>query len=289
MKVAILQFAPSVGQREDNIQRAESLIVEAMPANGAPGWDWLILPEMAFSGYNFHSLEEITPYLEPTAAGRTTEWARTVASRLGCHVTIGYPEVNTTDPPKNYNSTITVSPLGEVLLNYRKTHLYYTDETWASEGPGFYSGTLGTLGAVTHGICMDINSYRFEAEWSKYEFASAALAAKSPIVVVSTAFITHLTTEALAEEPKLPDDGTLSYWLARMDPIRTATQNDRVTLVFANRCGSEGGTNYAGSSAVIRIEGGKVSILDMLGRNEEKLMVVDTDGPPKFAMELRHE
>ena len=43
--------------------------------------------------------------------------------------------------PTAYNSTITVSPAGAILAHYRKTHLYYTDETWAKEGPAGFTTT----------------------------------------------------------------------------------------------------------------------------------------------------
>jgi protein N-terminal amidase len=42
---------------------------------------------------------------------------------------------------------------GETLANYSKSFLYYTDATWAREGPGFYGGTLGGLGQTAMGIC----------------------------------------------------------------------------------------------------------------------------------------
>ena len=40
------------------------------------------------------------------------------------------------------------------MANYRKSFLYYTDATWASEGQGFYEGKLGNFGQVAMGICM---------------------------------------------------------------------------------------------------------------------------------------
>lgn len=72
-------------------------------------------------------------------------------------MTIGYPEKakSTLDPAKleYYNSAVTVSPSGETVANYRKSFLYYTDETWATEGGGFYVGEIGNLGKVAMGIC----------------------------------------------------------------------------------------------------------------------------------------
>jgi protein N-terminal amidase len=72
-------------------------------------------------------------------------------------VTVGYPEVaqNPTDISMNnyYNSAVTINAHGEIIANYRKTFLYYTDETWASEGPKFFSGRVPNLGNVVMGIC----------------------------------------------------------------------------------------------------------------------------------------
>ncbi len=110
------------------------------------------------TGYNFRSLQHITPYLEPTASGITSLWARTTALKYDCIVTAGYPEkvdliAKWPAGPEYYNSTITVNADGETIANYRKTHLYYTDETWALEGNGFFSGPIEGLGDVAMGIC----------------------------------------------------------------------------------------------------------------------------------------
>lgn len=110
-------------------------------------------------GYNFQSLQHITPFLEPTAAGITSLWARTTALKYNCVVTAGYPEKVDVSPkwpagPEYYNSAITVNQDGETVANYRKSFLYYTDETWALEGPsGFYAGEIDGLGKVAMGIC----------------------------------------------------------------------------------------------------------------------------------------
>lgn len=46
MRIACLQFAPNVGDVENNINHAETILDKADPKN----LDWLVLPEMAFSG-----------------------------------------------------------------------------------------------------------------------------------------------------------------------------------------------------------------------------------------------
>lgn len=79
--------------------------------------------------------------------------------KYNCVVTAGYPEKVDITPkwpasPEYYNSAITVNREGETIANYRKSFLYYTDETWALEGPdGFYHGEIDKLGKVAIGIC----------------------------------------------------------------------------------------------------------------------------------------
>lgn len=298
MKVACLQFAPEVGQVKSNIQRADAILkATSLPTD----LSWLILPELAFTGYNFHTLEEIEPFLEPTTSGISTQWAQQVAKHYNCHVTVGYPEItvpsqNPADTQTQYNSTVTVSPTGEILCNYRKSFLYYTDETWASEGPGsnshnlssaaspdppFYAGELGELGKVTMGICMDINPYKFVSPWSDYEFASRAVSCQTPIICVSMAWLCHLSPTELAVDPSQPDIATVAYWVERFQPLVEA-KGEPVYVILANRCGIEKGLCYAGSSTVLLINKGVVSLFETAGKSEETCLVVDLKDRPKF-------
>ncbi|KAF2404430.1 N-terminal asparagine amidohydrolase-like protein [Trichodelitschia bisporula] len=294
MKIACLQFAPALGQLDENMEKAKK-ILENTPDLKAPTDSrplWLILPELAFSGYNFPSLEAIKPFLEPTCAGPSTQWAIAIARQYGCHVTVGYPECAqvTTDAGTkriNYNSSVTIAPNGRILGAYRKRFLYYTDETWAAEGDsptGFFAGELGALGKVSMGICMDINPYKFMSPWRDYEFATHVLDRCTPVAVVSMAFLTRLTLHELGELPLRPDEETFAYWIERFQPLVESVDTTTV-VVFANRCGTEGSACYAGTSSVILVQNGKVSIYDVVGKMEEKCLVVDLTRAPKYALQ----
>lgn len=196
---------------------------------------------------------------------------------------MGYPEVTTTSPKTQYNATVTVSPNGVVLNNYRKSFLYYTDETWSSEGPQrFFSGPLGGLGQVTLGICMDINPYKFTAPWNEYEFANKALADGSRIVCVSMAWLCTLSPEELIQDPHQADFATVAYWVERFQPFVEQAKEDPVFVILANRCGMEKTVCYAGSSTVLKIDKSGVSLFETLGKSEEKCLVVDLADRPKF-------
>ncbi len=156
MKIGCLQFAPQIGDTDNNLNRADAVLNKAVDVDGL---DLLVLPELAFSGYNFHSLTHISPYLEPSVSGLSSLWARTTALKFNCHVIVGYPEqVNVANKwpadPEYYNAAVIINRDGDTLANYRKSHLYATDETWALEGrDGFFDDEIEGLGNVSLGIC----------------------------------------------------------------------------------------------------------------------------------------
>jgi len=186
----------------------------------------------------------------------------------------------------NYNSTVTVAPSGDVLANYRKRFLYYTDETWASEGnKGFFKGELEGIGTVAMGICMDINPYKFLAPWDKYEFARHVLETRSQLVIISMAWLTRLGPQELRELPLRPDNDTLSYWIERFFPVRVSHRQP-VFIVFANRCGMEGSACFAGTSSILCFREGRGYIYNVIGKWDEQCMVVDLQKePPKYELQ----
>lgn len=160
-----------------------------------------------------------------------------------------------------------VDERGETLLNYRKTFLYYTDETWASEGSaelGFHqltfpeatsvssraraegeaailppsegnNGKVGNEIATSFGICMDINPYRFEAPYTAYEFAHRVLDSKSQLVILSMAWLTLLSREELDALAGRPELDTFNYWVQRFMPL--------VQKQMAHATNADGGTD----------------------------------------------
>ncbi|MCJ1353559.1 MAG: Carbon-nitrogen hydrolase [Icmadophila ericetorum] len=348
MRIACLQYNPQLGTVEANIARVNELLDDYK--EDVVDLDLLVLPELALTGmqtgYNFPSLTAITPHLEPTVSSLTTAWAKATAARLKCLVSVGYPEqTNEPAPPltplnasttANYNSTVTVSPAGDVLAHYRKTHLYYTDETWAHESPTGWlttdlplpahplmvvvdhaSGTLSsvpdpgsasayastsTVGPSTStttsapgvktafGICMDLNPHRFASPWSAYEFSSRALATCATLLILSMAWTTSVPADAELWSPSLrhePDMDTLGYWIERLRPVIGADDGVERLVVIANRTGREGDVGYVGSSVVMGVGGWVVKIWGILGRGEEKVLVIDTEEEAKWRVRLK--
>lgn len=198
---------------------------------------------------------------------------------------MGYPEIEkgagaeagpaSREQETCYNSLLVVDENGELVLNYRKSFLYYADETWAAEGDverGFLKVSFGEHRPqvdTTFGICMDINPYKFEAPFTAWELANRVLDSKSQLVILSMAWLTLLSREELDALADQPEMDTFNYWIQRFLPlIRRKMQheagvdgdgNKKIVIVFANRTGEEPGTGekpparYAGTSAIIAV------------------------------------
>lgn len=122
--------------------------------------------------------------------------------------------------------------------------------------------------------------YKFEAPWHAYEFAFHILEARANLVVVSMAWLTNEDRSTFTPFPKDPDFCMLTYWVRRLEPIIRAESDDEIIVVFCNRCGIEDDATYSGTSAVIGIKDGEVSVYGLLGRGVKELLVVDTEKRP---------
>lgn len=289
LRVAALQLNPHLGSIAANVAAADHLITRLVMANQRV--DVLVLPELAFTGYNFPSRSAIEPYLEPTPKtaakeGISTEWARATSQRLGCHTLVGYPEFDASTN-KIYNSAVFTSPQGDVLFNYRKRFLYQADEVWgASEGPDGSKGpsTFPSFGPfkslangkikVQVGICMDLNPYKFEAPFENFEFANSLIKNDVSLVLCPMAWLhpespnlneSEVPKQELSDalEKKLQDQGanpglsTVNYWITRLMPLFVPLPSKTRAIIACNRWGidddAKGPVFYAGSSSIFNI------------------------------------
>jgi len=135
--------------------------------------------------------------------------------------------------------------------------------------------------------------YRFESPWNMWEFSNHVLYRRANLVILSMAWVTSQDYSSYSRKPTSPDLGTLSYWVARFEPLIRAEDKGEVIVVIASRSGvednttlPEGGVNtiYAGTSCVLGIEDGEVKVYGILGRGQKDLLVVDTRNPPQFKL-----
>jgi len=97
------------------------------------------------------------------------------------------------------------------------------------------------------------------------------------------AWSTREAASSFRQSLKDPDMDSISYWLTRLEPLIDDESSSGTIIVFANRTGVEEGEEeavYVGTSAVIGIQAGVVSLYGLLSRGEEQLLVVDTSKNP---------
>ncbi|KAF8835384.1 carbon-nitrogen hydrolase [Paxillus ammoniavirescens] len=260
LRIAVVQFAPKLGQVQANIAKARELCAGLTPKS----IDLLCFPEMIFSGYMFPDAPSIAPYLEHPKTGPTSTFCAELARHLQCYVAAGYPErlalqdsdtspsgttnQGTTQPPLiGANSAVLYGPTGEHVSAYRKTNLFETDLTWAVPGAAFSMVHLPLpLGRTTIAICNDLNVQK-PAVWESieegpYELARHCIRDGTRLLVLLNAWLCHKKDEPAqsdqgGDDPEDSDSEesdelgpnweVLQYWTARLRPTWASDDGTR--------------------------------------------------------------
>ncbi|ODV83723.1 hypothetical protein CANARDRAFT_9286 [[Candida] arabinofermentans NRRL YB-2248] len=298
LNIAVVQLNPILGQLEKNYKTALKLAELGIERAKNKKLDLIVFPEMAITGYNFKSKLHVEPFLEIAGTGKTYELAKSLSEKYKCHTLIGYPEKFPISETayKIYNSAMLIDAKGKIVHNYRKTFLYETDEVWGcDESPeGFQAFDMEIQGRklkATIGICMDLNPYKFEADFNDFEFGTFCAKEKvdlvlAPMAWMNTSWSADWSEKDVAEfteiyqqplefevnvdesqsqhstatqpfDRKAIDEKTKSYWRLRLYPIFAAREEKRnVLVVYCNRSGVEDNLMYAGTSNIVRFGGG---------------------------------
>ncbi len=237
MKVGYFQSHPEFGEVRSNLDRFASRL-------GAVDCELLVLPELAFSGYQFVSQDEVLDLSEPVPDGPTTQVCLDLARQHHLYLVVGLPE---REGRQCYNSAIVVGPSGYVGC-YRKTHLFFEETLFFA--PGNAGLRVWDLGQVRIGvmICFD---------WYYPEVART-------LALDGADILCHPSNLVL---PNCPD------------AMVTRCLENRVFSITANRIGQEarGGKpplTFIGKSEVVAPKG---KILSRAPVDQEELMVVDID------------
>ncbi len=218
IKVATIQFEPSLFAKEDNIKSLMNLVGKA----AIGGARLIVTPEMGTTGYCWLDREEVAPYVE-TVPGATTDLFHALAAKHNCYIVVGMPEV---DPATDlyYNTAVLIGPAG-VIGRHRKTHSYISEPKWAAPGDLGHEVYETELGRIALLICMDIH------------FIETARLVK----IGGAQIICHISNW-LAERAPAP------YWISR------AVENG-CYLIESNRWGMERTVQFSGASCVIAPDG----------------------------------
>ncbi len=150
--IAVITFHALWGQKETNLARILGLI-ESSAKRGA---DFILLPEMALTGYDDQPEvpfeEKMQVKLAEPLPGPITQSIGRVTSQYGVYAFVGLPERDIATN-RVYNSMAVFGPEG-FLGSYRKMHLPGLEPHWATRGqtPFMIQTAWGPVGCA---ICYD--------------------------------------------------------------------------------------------------------------------------------------
>ncbi len=235
MRIAISQTQSQHGAIEASLALMRQTAATAL----AQGAGLVIFPEMFLTGYNIG--EAVFKLAEP-AAGPSSQKAAAIARQAGVALLYGYPE---RDGDTIYNSALLIDRNGRPLANYRKAHLYGSEEKKLfAAGDYLVTAELGEL-KIGILICYDV----------EFPEAVRALAlAGAHLIAVPTALM----------EP---------FGLIARTVVPARAYESQVYVACAGLCGKERNLTYCGLSSIVGPDGHELA---RAGRNEE-LLVADID------------
>lgn len=125
--VAAIQFHAHWGDKEYNRKTAAALVEKAAKA----GAELVVLPELWNSGYDASDFRHLPEQAEPLT-GPSVQLLKDLA--VAHHLTIGGGSVVEDRHGKLYNTSVCISPQGQVEEKYRKAHLFLQEKDYFSPG-----------------------------------------------------------------------------------------------------------------------------------------------------------
>jgi len=235
MKTAVCQAEGARG----SVASALDLMRSQVSVAASSGTTLAVFPEMFLTGYNIG--DAVFELAEP-ADGPSAAAVAKIARDLGVAVLYGYPE---RAGDRVFNSAILIHPARGAIANYRKTHLYGTEEKRLfTPGGDLVTADLDGL-KVGILICYDV-------EFS--EAVRALALAGAELIAVPTALIEPFDI------------------VSRMLVPARAFEN-QVYVAYAGMCGREGDLGYCGLSCIVGPDGRDLARAD----TRPALLMADID------------
>ncbi|WP_299848825.1 N-carbamoylputrescine amidase [uncultured Roseovarius sp.] len=252
--VAATQMACSWDQ-DENIQKAEE-IVNAAAEDGA---QIILLQELFQTPYFCLEISFRHMALARSMSdSRVVQHFRSLAKRLGVVLPISYFE---NAGQTHYNSLAIIDADGEILANYRKTHIPqaagYEEKYYFSPGDTGFQVVETRFARLGCGVCWD--------QWFPETARSLALMGAEVLMFPT----------AIGSEPQYPDLDSAGHWQRTMQGHAAA---NIMPLVASNRIGTEkdGETEmtFYGSSFIADHTGAKLAEAN---RTDETYLTAEFD------------
>lgn len=236
-RVSVLQYRPDFLKKEENLKRIVAML-EPIET------DLVVLPELAFSGYLFASLDEVASVAETPPEGLVFTTLRELSRSKDMSILYGFPEKADSI---YHNSSVLINPDGSYYV-YRKVHLFNREKLWFEPGEeGFHISYAKGGVKIGQMICFD---------WSFPESARSLALKGAQILCHPSNLVLPWAQEAM----------------------KTRSLENRVFSITSNRTGTEenAGLSYyfTGQSQILGKTG---EILVRLTDNEEAVYTVEID------------
>ncbi|MDM7998569.1 MAG: carbon-nitrogen family hydrolase [Dehalococcoidia bacterium] len=213
MRVAVAQIVCEVGNVAANCATIQTMALRASEGR----CDLIVFPEISDTGYDMHAIVEKAS----TWPSGPLQLLQELASGLGIWIVCGLSE---REGDGVYNAVAIVDRKGQLAAHYRKAHLFTPagEDRFLKRGSSL---TLTSIEGMQWGImiCYDL---RFP------EMARSLTLKGAEVIVVPSAW-------------PLP---RINHWCTLL--ASRAIENQSY-VIGANRAGSDGGTEFCGSSRVI--------------------------------------
>jgi predicted amidohydrolase len=249
VRVAVVQFNPQVGL--DNLEPNALAVRQRLQKAVKEGANLIVLPELATTGYCFHSREEAFAHAEPVPNGRTVRDWVVFAKEHQVYIVGCLPEV---EGQQLFDTAILVGPEG-YIGKYRKTHLWNEEKLFFTPGNlGFpvFDTRIGRIGLL---VCWDI--------WFP-ETARIVSQLGADIICIPTGWV-------WTPPPLYDASGTCMAAYLTM----TAAHANNVFIATADRVGTERGAGFMGNSLIAGTNGWPVGRI--AGPDEDTILYADID------------
>lgn len=229
--VAAIQFEPAFNDLKRNREKVQKLILESLTKEPK----LIVLPELAFSGYNFKDSKEVEETAERIPTSESCKILQDLAQDNKIFIVSG---INEKTEQGSFNSAVAFGPDG-YILTYRKIHLYSQEKVFFLAGdqpPKLFEIKGVKIGIM---VCFD---------WFFPELPRT-------LALLGADIIAH-PMNAVIKEGAYLGNVFHSKW-------------NRVAIILANRIGAEGDLTYIGLSQITDATG---KVLARASENREEIL-----------------
>ncbi len=237
IKACAIQFEPRLNDLEGNRRKIKQLLERAIDETNSKLY---VLPELAFSGYNFQTKKEVRDTSEDLNDSESCKLLEQIANQSDACIVAG---INEREGSKYYNSAVAIGKDGMIMI-YRKLQLYAREKEFFK--PGNKPLQTFNIENIRIGvmICFD---------WFFPEIPRT-LALKGAHVICHP-------MNAVIPDGAYIGDTYHSRW-------------NRVYIILANRIGVEGDLTFIGRSTISDPSG---NILVQASPNNEEIISAEID------------